>query len=201
MSTGRSHRAGRQDCPVSISTVVVQLIGFAGYGLLLAATLARRRLRLLTIDAVGGGVLVLHWALLGAVAGVTMNALYSAVDIAGFDPRSRRGRVALAMAMPVSIILVAVFWKGPSDLLAGAGLLFAIASRASSSQLRLRTLGMIGCIPWGIFGVVHGSISQVIFSAIYFVAMGVSIVRIARDTPTSGTAAEDPGILPADGTR
>ena len=55
--------------------LITQATGFLGYGLLLGATLARRRLWLLAIDASGGAVLILHWALLGAAAGVSMNAL------------------------------------------------------------------------------------------------------------------------------
>lgn len=180
--------------------IFTQATGLLGYGLLLGATLARRRLMLLAIDATGGAVLILHWALLGAIAGVTMNALYTTVDIAGFDPYSRRGRIILWSAVPVAVALVAVFWTGPSDLLAGLGLLFAIWSRASRNQVRLRFLAMIGCIPWGLFGVVHMSIAQMAFSAIYFVAMGVSIIRIRRGRWQSGASAAERGILPADGT-
>ena len=180
--------------------ILTQVLGFVGYGLLLGATFARRRLALLAIDASGGAVLILHWAMLGAIAGVTMNALYTAVDIAGFDPYSRRGRMVLISAVPVAVALVAVFWTGPSDLLAGMGLLFAIWSRASRDQVRLRAIAMVGAIPWGLFGVVHMSIAQIAFSAIYFVAMGVSIVRIRRARAENGASAAGRGILPADGT-
>ena len=166
--------------------LITQATGFLGYGLLLGATLARRRLWLLAIDASGGAVLILHWALLGAAAGVSMNALYTGVD---------------AAAVPIAVILMVIFWTGPADLLAGAGLLFAIASRASRGQVQLRFIAMIGCIPWGLFGLVHGSIAQVSFSAIYFVAMGVSIIRLRRGTWHPKASADDHGILPADGTR
>jgi hypothetical protein len=185
---------------MSTYAIATQVVGFAGYGLLLGATLARRRLALLAIDASGGVVLVIHWAMLGALAGVTMNALYTAIDVAGVDPHSRRGRLVLASAVPATAVLVVAFWQGPADLLAAAGVLFAIASRASRSQVNLRALAMMGCIPWGLFGIVNGSIPQIIFSAVYFVAMGVSIMRIRRGwgdaTPPGETA-----ILPADGSR
>lgn len=184
---------------MSTFDIVTQAIGFVGYGLLLGATLARRRAWLLAIDASGGAVLILHWALLGAIAGVTMNALYTAVDVAGVNPDSRRGRIALAASVPIAIALVVVFWAGPSDLLAGAGLLFAIASRASRNQVQLRFIAMIGCIPWGLFGLVHGSIPQMVFSTVYFIAMGVSIVRIRRGTWQPRASAAERGILPADG--
>ena len=179
--------------------VITQLVGFLGYGLLLGATLARRRLSLLAIDASGGAVLIVHWAMLGALAGVTMNALYTAVDVAGFDPRSTRGKMILAGAVPMTAALVVVFWQGPADLLAAAGVLFAIASRASVGQVQLRALAMIGCIPWGIFGVINWSLPQVIFSTVYFIAMGISILRITRGDWRPRTRAADAAILPADG--
>ncbi len=181
------------------SDIITQATGFLGYGLLLGATLARRRLWLLAVDASGGAVLMLHWALLGAASGVSMNGLYTAVDVAGVDPSSRRGRIALAAAVPVAIVLVIVFWAGPSDLLAGAGLLFAIASRASRDQVRLRVLAMIGCIPWGLFGLVHGSIAQMAFSSVYIVAMGASIIRIRRGTWQPRTSAAERDSLPPNG--
>lgn len=185
---------------LSAYAIITQVVGFVGYGLLLGATLARRRLRLLAIDATGGAVLILHWAMLGAIAGVTMNALYTAIDLAGFDPTSRRGRLMLAAAVPATALLTLLFWQGPTDLLAAAGVLFAVASRASRSQVRLRALAMAGCIPWGIFGVINMSIPQIIFSTVYFVAMGWSIVRIRRGWEPEASAARS-GILPADGSR
>lgn len=184
---------------MSTYDIVTQAVGFVGYGLLLGATLARRRAWLLAIDASGGAVLILHWALLGAIAGVTMNALYTAVDVAGVDAESRRGRIALAASVPVAVALVVIFWTGPADLLAGAGLMFAIASRASRSQVQLRFIAMVGCIPWGLFGLVHGSIPQVVFSTIYFFAMGISIIRIKRGHWVPRTAPGDAAMMRADG--
>jgi hypothetical protein len=185
---------------LSTYAILTQLVGFVGYGLLLGATLARGRLRLLAIDASGGTVLVGHWLMLGALAGVTMNALYTAIDLAGLDPTSRRGRMLLVAAVPAAALLTWAFWQGPADLLATAGVLFAVASRASRSQVRLRGLAMVGCIPWGLFGVVNMSIPQIIFSAVYFVAMGWSIVRIRRGWAPQASAVEG-AILPADGSR
>ncbi|NBQ44403.1 MAG: hypothetical protein EBU23_18560, partial [Mycobacteriaceae bacterium] len=76
---------------------------------------------------------------------------------------------------------------------------FAIASRASRSQVQLRFIAMVGCIPWGLFGLVHGSIPQVVFSTIYFFAMGISIIRIKRGHWVPRTAPGDAAMMRADG--
>lgn len=179
--------------------IATQAVGFLGYGLLLASTFARRRTGLLLIDAGGGFVLVIHWGMLGAIAGVTMNGLYTLLDLAGLDPGARRGRVALIAAIPMSIALVAIFWQGPTDLLALAGVLMAIASRASHGQIRLRALALVGSIPWGVFGLLEGSAPQVTFSIVYAIAMGVSIWRIRSGRWSRPTTPDDVAILPADG--
>lgn len=179
--------------------IATQAVGFLGYGLLFASTLARRRTRLLLIDATGGLMLILHWGMLGAVAGVTMNALYTLLDVAGLDPHAHRGRVALIAAVPVSIALVAIFWQGPGDLLPLAGVLMAIASRASQGQIRLRTPALVGSIFWGAFGLLEGSTPQVVFSVTYMIAMGVSIWRIRSGRWPMRTAPHDAAILPPDG--
>lgn len=179
--------------------IATQAVGFLGYGLLLASTFARRRTGLLLIDAAGGLLLVVHWGMLGAIAGVTMNGLYTLLDLAGLDPRARRARNALIAAIPISIALVAIFWQGPTDLLALTGVLMAIASRASRSQIRLRALALVGSIPWGVFGFLEGSAPQVTFSIIYAIAMGVSIWRIRRGRWPRPTTPDDAAILPVDG--
>ena len=69
----------------------------------------------------------------------------------------------------------------------------------SRSQVRLRFIAMIGCIPWGLFGLVHGSIPQVAFSTIYFFAMGISIIRIMRGNWQPRQAPDDVAMMRADG--
>jgi len=66
--------------------------------------------------------------------------------------------------------------------------------------VRLRVLAMIGGIPWGLFGLVHGSIAQMAFSSVYIVAMGASIIRIRRGTWQPTTSAAERDSLPSDGT-
>jgi hypothetical protein len=151
-----------------------------GIALLLASTLMRRRAMLLGLDAAGSLVMGIHWALLGATAAVAISVVVAAMDIAGTDPRSARGRAVIWGSIPLTVVLLGVFWSGPVDLIAGLGLLLIALSRLSQGQVRLRALAMAASAPWIAYGVILVSIPQVIFSVAYAVAMGVSIVRIRR---------------------
>lgn len=160
--------------------IIAQLIGVVGIALLLASTFMRRRGMLLAFDAAGSVVMGIHWTLLGATAAVVISVVVAVMDIAGTDPRNPRGRAVVWASIPVTAVLLAVFWNGPVDIFAGLGLLALAASRLSMGQIRLRALAMAASVPWVIYGVILVSIPQVAFSVAYFVAMGISIVRIRR---------------------
>lgn len=179
--------------------IIAQLVGVVGISLLLASTFMRRRAMLLALDAAGSLVMGIHWALLGATAAVAISVVVAAMDLAGTDPRNPRGRAVIWASMPVTAILLVVFWSGPVDVLAGLGLLAIALSRLSRGQIRLRALAMAASAPWIAYGIVLVSIPQVAFSAAYFVAMGVSIIRIRRGNWNAGASAGDRAILPADG--
>ena len=180
--------------------IIAQLVGVVGIALLLASTFMRRRSMLLGLDAAGSLVMGIHWMMLGATAAVAISVVVAAMDLAGTDPRSPRGRAVIWASMPVTALLMAIFWSGPVDLLAGLGLLAIAASRLSRGQIRLRALAMAASAPWIAYGILLMSIPQVAFSAAYFVAMGASIIRIRRGNWRPRASAADPVILPADGT-
>ena len=179
--------------------IIAQLVGVVGISLLLASTFMRRRALLLGLDAAGSLVMGIHWALLGATAGVAISVVVAAMDIAGTDPRNPRGRAVVWASIPVTAILLVVLWSGPMDLLAGLGLLGIAMSRLSPGQIRLRALAIAASVPWIAYGIVLMSIPQVVFSAAYMVAMGVSIARIRRGNWRARASAENRANLSADG--
>ena len=72
--------------------------------------------------------------------------------------------------------------------------------RHKISILRLIFTGITALMGFlGILVVINWSLPQVIFSTAYFIAMGVSILRITRGDWRHRTAAADTAILPADG--
>lgn len=179
--------------------IIAQFVGVVGIALLLASTFMRTRQRLLVFDAAGSAVMGVHWALLGGTAAIAISALVIVMDLAGTDPRSHRGRLLIWASIPVTALLVGLLWSGPADLLAALGMLGIAASRLSHGQVRLRVLAMASCLPWIGYGIVLLSIPQVVFSAAYFVAMGVSVLRIRSGRWRARTAAADTGILHVDG--
>ena len=179
--------------------VIAQFVGALGIALLLASTFMRRRRMLLVLDAAGSAVMGVHWALLGGTAAIAISALVVVMDLAGTDPRDPRGWLVIWASLPVTAVLLALLWSGPVDLFAALGMLGIAASRLSSGQVRLRALAMASCVPWIAYGVVMMSIPQVAFSVAYFVAMGVSILRIRSGRWRAPTPAADAAILPADG--
>lgn len=184
---------------MSTAHLIAQAVGVVGIALLLASTLMRTRAMLLALDAAGSLVMGIHWALLGGTAAIAISAVVVVMDFAGTDPRSARGRAIIWLSIPVTAILIAVFWSGPVDLIAALGMLGIAASRLSYGQVRLRALAMAACVPWIIYGVILVSIPQVTFSVLYFIGMGVSIARIRSGRWQPRTPAADAAILPADG--
>jgi hypothetical protein len=179
--------------------ILAQIVGAVGVMLLLASTMMRGRRKLLALDAAGSAVMGVHWALLGGTAAIAISALVVVMDLAGTDPRDPRGRMIIWASIPVTAVLLAVLWSGPADLFAALGMLGIAASRLSSGQIRLRALSMAACVPWIAYGAIMVSIPQIAFSVAYFIAMGVSILRIRSGRWRAATPTADPAILRADG--
>ena len=184
---------------MSTAHIVAQAVGVIGIALLLSSTLMRTRAMLLAFDAAGSLVMGIHWALLGGTAAIAISAVVVVMDFAGSDPRSARGRAIIWLSIPVTAVLIIIFWSGPADIAAALGMLGIAASRLSFGQVRLRALAMAACVPWIVYGTILLSIPQVVFSVLYFVGMGVSILRIRGGRWQPRTRAADAAILPADG--
>ena len=180
--------------------IIAQLVGVVGIALLMASTLMRRRAALLALDAGGSAVMGIHWALLGGTAAIAISAVVVVMDIAGTDPRNSRGRLVIIASLPLTAIFLGVFWTGIVDVFAALGMLGIALSRLSRGQVRLRALAMAASVPWIAYGVILVSFPQIAFSAAYFVAMGISILRIRRGRWRAALPAADAAILPRDGT-
>jgi len=179
--------------------IMAQLVGVVGIGLLMTSTLMRRRSALLAFDAGGSAVMGIHWALLGGTAAIAISAVVVVMDLAGTDPRNPRGRFVIIASLPLTAIFLAIFWTGIVDVFAALGMLGIALSRLSPGQVRLRALAMAACVPWIAYGVILVSIPQIAFSAAYFVAMGISILRIRRGRWRPATPSADAAILHGDG--
>jgi len=146
----------------------IQLLGGAGFLILAAAPLLRSKRGFLFADIAGVVPVTAHYMLMGAKAGAAMSAMYFVMDVMALmrdrGPWARRAYLLVYLAALGVLWLV---WEGPVDLLAGAGALLAVAARQQTSTVRLKLLVFASALAWGAYGVIAGSIPQMLFSAFY----------------------------------
>lgn len=173
--------------------VAAQLVGGAGYLLLLIATQADRTRRFLALDATGLVPVVIHYLMLGAGAGAVMSALYLLVDVVHLLIRGARAAfLALALAYAAALSLLILWFEGPIDLLALAGTVAAIQARREEHMIPLLSWIIVSCVGWGIYGYLAGSYAQLAFSTLYAAASAVGILRLRRPIEASrGLMIED----------
>lgn len=127
--------------------------------------------------------MVAHYLILDAPTGAAMSALYMAIDVtAAFSERSRLARRAFFLHYVLAALLLGVTYRAATDLLALFGTVAAIASRQQPEMRHLLALIVVSSLGWGLYGVFAGSVSQVVFSAVYALFSLLGIWRIERRT-------------------
>ncbi len=177
------------------ASVLAQVVGGVGFGLLVLSTFARARLRFLLIDIAGLVPVIAHYVILAAPVGAALSAFYMLSDVVAAFSERRAARVAFWLFYPLAVAIGWVFWAGPADLLAIVGTVLAVAARHQRSVWRIQALILVSTIGWGTYGLLVGSVVQVAFSMIYGVAALANAVRFFRQQSPSPAA--EPGQLPA----
>ncbi len=147
---------------------LAQMVGFAGFGVMLVATQQRSADRLLALDVVGILTVSAHWILLGDGLAAALNSVFALIS--GLGLLRRRGSHAAAIAYWFLYPLTAAGFlaaRSTPDLLATAGTLFAVAGIQQRSLFALRTLVVMSGICWLIFGATEGSVGQVVFGMLF----------------------------------
>lgn len=162
---------------------LADLLGGAGFLVLLAATQVESRARFLVVDFCGLAAVVAHYLLLDAPTGAAMSALYMVIDVtAGLRDRSDLARRGFAAHYGIAVLLVAFTWRGPVDLAALFGTLAAVASRQQEAMRPLLLLLVVSTVGWGAYGALVGSVGQVAFSVAYAGLGLLGVWRIDRQT-------------------
>ena len=164
--------------------ILIQIIGGVGFGVLILATQVRRRRTFLIADFAGLVPVVAHYVMMDAYAGAAMSGLYMLVDLCAVLIADRP--VLLRRAFwgfhGLAIALVAVTFAGWIDLLALFGTIAAVASRQQKYMRPLLGLIVVSCVGWGLYGLLVGSVAQVVFSVTYAAFSLLGIFRQQRPT-------------------
>ena len=155
-----------------------QIVGGAGFLVLVVAPLTRTRRRFLLLDILGMVPVGIHYLMLKATGGAALCAIYILMDLVAFRLHSSVAMRRIYYGFyPVAAMFTAAAWTGPADLFALAGTLFAVASRQQPGLKLLKFLVFLSAVGWGIYGVLAGSVSQTLFSVFYGSAALFAVLR------------------------
>lgn len=164
--------------------LIAQFLGGAGFLLILIAPLVAQRNRFIALDVAGLVPVCIHYVQLGAPVGALLCALYIVMDVVSSQLASRPlARQAYWGFYPAAVLITFIFYGDARDLAALAGTLFAVASRQQSDFAWLKFLIFLSAFGWGLYGILVGSYSQVIFSTIYAVTSLFGTAQELRRRP------------------
>ena len=150
-----------------VNDVLTAGLGVAGFGLILWATTAKVRRRLLITDMLGTLLVAVHYLLLGAGAGAALSMSYAAADACGLAQQPRVRQVGAGVAFGGAAVVTCVVELTAVGMVALVGSAIAIGARTFSHPAAM-LLGMgLSTTLWGAYGVLSGSVPQVLFSAVY----------------------------------
>ncbi len=177
------------------TSILAQWVGGVGFGLLVFSTFARTRLRFLLTDITGLVPVIVHYVMLAAPVGAALSAFYMLSDVAAAFSERRAARLAYWLFYPLAVVIGWLFWAGPADLLAIVGTVLAVAARHQRSVWRIQALIMVSTVGWGTYGLLVGSLVQVVFSTVYGVAALANAARFFRRQMAAKAA--EAGQIPA----
>ena len=167
--------------------MMIQTIGFIGYGLVGVSYLAKRKERILLWSLIGGLIIGLHFYLLDGLSGALCNLVGGGalLVIYIYDKCGKRNKLPLILLMiPVSAIIAWSSWAGPASLLPIFATTIILAGFISSQEKYIRIANAIGGTIWLIYGFVIGSISSMICET-FIILMTVIALWKYRDGKTT----------------
>ncbi|MCP4381425.1 MAG: YgjV family protein [Hyphomicrobiales bacterium] len=170
------------------SSLAAQLVGATGFLLLVLATFARSRFRFLVLDFLGLVPVAAHYVMLAAPAGAALSVFYMCADAVAALPGGSRRRLIYWVFYPLVAVITWFFWIGVVDLAAAAGTALAIVARHQVRTWRILALIGASTVGWGLYGVLVGSIAQVVFSAVYGSVAVFNAIRFSRQSKSASAA-------------
>lgn len=158
-----------------------QVIGAIGFTLLIIAPLTHSRRSFLILDIIGIVPVGVHYLMLDAPLGAALCATYVAMDIVATSlHRSQNARAAYYLFYPAALALSYWTYQTAIDLTALAGTLLAVASRQQLNLVALKMLVFLSAFGWGAYGLLTGSMAQLVFSSLYGGAALIATIRHRR---------------------
>ena len=150
-----------------VTELLVQGLGLAGFGLIVASTRARTKRGFLMLDAAGVALVAAHYFALGEPAGAGYSLFYGSLDLAALYGWHRRFRWLVWFALAAVLLSWLAMGAGGDSAIAAGGTALAILARFARGIARTLALVALSTTLWGAYGVLTGSWPQIAFSVVY----------------------------------
>lgn len=150
-----------------VTEALVQGLGLAGFGLIIASTRARTKRGFLMLDAAGVALVAAHYFALGEPAGAGYSLFYGSLDIAALYGWHRRYRFLVWVALAAVALSWLAMGAGGDSAVAAGGTALAILARFARGIARTLALVALSTTLWGVYGILTGSWPQIAFSIVY----------------------------------
>lgn len=175
------------------SDLAANALGLAGFAILMAAPLARRRRRFVAIDAAGLAPVIAHYLWLNAAAGAAYSALYAVMNIAALVCEGRTLRRAAWALAVAAAALIPAFGADLAAVIAAGATIAAFLARTREDHRARNVLVAASAAGWLSYGLLAGSWAQAAFSSVYG---AVALAAIAPGLGRASGPPRDPGRGP-----
>jgi hypothetical protein len=168
---------------------IAQVFGFIAMGLAILTYQFNKQKTVNLMLMLVAAVWCLHYAFLGLVTPIVMNAVN--VVRAGVYSRRREQKWAKGYLVPLlfcvaSVVLTAVTWAGPWSLLPGAASVIISVANWQSDTKKLRALTVPVCVCWLVYNAVNRSIAGACNETFTLCSIAVAFFRYDRKPKKDG---------------
>ena len=174
------------------------IVGLLGFGMLLGSTATSNTRVFAAIDLMACLAIAIHDGLLSSVSGAFLSLAYCVGGTIRLllkrDAMPREAYSTIALAVVATALFAPIGW---ADLFAVIGSGLAIVARRQSEMIRTNLMIGASAVFWGLYGMLVGSESQVIFSSLYMTAslfFAIRLLKLNRRTafePATAVAGAD----------
>ena len=171
-----------------MDSILIQIIGFVGTGLILASFQFRSAKVMFLMQGLGCVCFSVHFFLLGAYAGMALNlaGLVRGIVMAQAVQGKRwANHPAVRWALPVLFLLAAIpsMSEGWRMVLPISGSFIETIAQIRKRPREIRLSKILYCSPvWIVYNLMAHSISGAITEVISMISVGISIARFGLDT-------------------
>ena len=159
--------------------IIVQLIGTLGFIFLWWSYYKTKKIQILFMQILSSIIFTIHYYMLSGITGAICSFINIIIMllIYLFEKMKKKKISLILILIPFFTLVCFISWENIFSIFPILATILASISFLSNNETTIRTIGIINCICWIIYGCIYISYSGIIFNSITVVTTTIALIK------------------------